>query len=191
MTVLSRRAALLAACGSVAGGASVGTWLVREWVRTAPTPGKRIRTAFGAVVLLASRREPADASPVDGPGVDGASAPSAVESDQVVVLVEVRNDSAGSVRIAPGQFQLRVGEVGPAVAILGAEPYGGVVAPGRVLQLRLTFLVPSGDGSYGLEFQEFDRPVSTVTARARSRTPGGTPATTMVRGPARGRPVAG
>ena len=163
MTVLSRRAALLAACGSVAGGASVGSLLVREWVRTAP-PAKRIRTAFGAVVLLASRREPADASPVDGPGTGGASALTAVASDQVVVLVEVRNESAGPVRIAPGQFRLRVDEAGPAMAFLGAEPYGGVVAPGRVLQLRLTFLVPSGNGSYGLEFQEFDSSVSTVTA---------------------------
>ena len=164
MTVLSRRAALLAACGSVAGGASVGTWLVREWVRTTPPPGKRIRTAFGAVVLLASRREPAAAPPPDGSGVGGASTQPVGSSDQVVVLVEVRNESTGAVRVAPGQFLLRLGEVGPAVTFLGAEPYGGVVAPGRVLQLRLTFLVPSGDGSYGLEFWEDDRRRSTVTA---------------------------
>jgi hypothetical protein len=163
MTVLSRRAALLAACGSVAGGASVGTWLVREWVRTTPPPGKRIRTAFGAVVLVASRREPAATQSVGGPGVDGTSTSSAA-SDQVVVLVEVRNESAGPVRVAPGQFQLRVGEAGPAVAFLASEPYGGVVAPGRVLQLRLTFLVPSGEGSYGLEFQELGQEVATVTA---------------------------
>jgi hypothetical protein len=163
MTVLSRRAALLAACGSVAGGASVGTWLVREWVRAVPTPGRRIRTGFGAVVLLASRREPAAVQPVDGPGVDGAVVPAAA-SDQVVVLVEVRNESAGPVRIAPGQFLLRVGEVGPPVAFLGSEPYGGVVAPGRVLQLRLTFLVPAGKDSYGLEFWESAGQVSTVTA---------------------------
>jgi hypothetical protein len=50
------------------------------------------------------------------------------------------------------------------VAFLGSEPYGGVVAPGRVLQLRLTFLVPAGDSSYGLEFQELAGQVSTVTA---------------------------
>ena len=163
MTVLSRRAALLAACGSVAGGASVGTWLVREWTRTTPPAVKQIRTAFGADVLVASRRERAAASSVGGPGVDGASVLEP-DSDQVVVLVEVRNESAGPVRIAPGQFQLRVGEVGPAVAFLGSEPYGGTVAPGRVLQLRLTFLVPSGEGSYGLEFQEFGQAVSTISA---------------------------
>jgi hypothetical protein len=164
MTVLSRRAALLAACGSVAGGASVGTWLVREWVRTTPPQGKRIRTGFGAVVLLASHREPATTQPAGAPGAGVARVPSAGDSDQVVVLVEVRNESTGPVRIAPGQFQLRTGDAGPAVAFLGSEPYGGVVAPGRVLQLRLTFLVPSGEGSYGLEFREFDGTRSAVTA---------------------------
>lgn len=151
MSGISRRSALVAAFGSVASAASVGAWLVTGWVHdTVPAAGRRIRTSFGSVQVMASRWEAGDAV--------GPSEPSGVAadgwSDRVVVLVEVRNDSGSPVRVAPGQFRLRVGDEGPAVDVSRSEPHGGTIAPGRVLHLLLTFAVGTVHAPFGLEYWE-------------------------------------
>ena len=165
MSQMSRRSALLATIGGMASAASVSAWLVRGWVdETAPAQGRRIRTSFGSVLLVASRWEA-------GPGL--ASAATAGESeavwlDRVVVLVEVRNQSQQPVRVAPAQFLLRVGRQGPTMTFVGAEPYGGVIAAGRTLHLRLTFLTTSQSSPLGLEYWEDGGQVSQVAALART-----------------------
>jgi hypothetical protein len=147
----------------MASAATMSAWLVRGWVdETAPAQVRRIRTSFGSVLLVASRWEA-------GPGLAGAAAPGESEAvwlDRVVVLVEVRNQSQQPVRIAPGQFLLRVGRQGPTLTFVGAEPYGGVIAAGRILHLRLTFLTPSQSSPLGLEYWEDGGEVSQVAALA-------------------------
>lgn len=161
MHMLSRRSAIVAACGSMASAASVSAWLLRGWGQDAAPPhGRRIRTSFGSVQLVASRWEA-------GAGQPSTSRPAEVTtawSDRIVVLVEVRNESGAPVRVAPGQFRLRVGSDGPTVALLLAEPHGGVVAPGRVLQLRLTFVAPPGHPALALEYLEAGGAASHVAA---------------------------
>jgi hypothetical protein len=153
MTTMSRRTALVAACGSAAGGVTVGTWLVRTWVRErVPDASEPIRTGFGLVRLVASRREPGSSPDPSHAGHDEQAL--GVWPDRVVVLVEVRNDSRQPVRVAPGQFRLRVLDSGTTVTFVRAEPHGGVVAPGRVMELLLTFLAPPGPETFALEFAE-------------------------------------
>ncbi|MGZ8743552.1 MAG: hypothetical protein ACXWXO_11585 [Nocardioides sp.] len=163
MSGISRRSALLATIGGMASAASVSAWLVRGWAdETAPAQGRRIRTSFGSVLLVASRWEA-------GPGLAGATSSGESEAvwlDRVIVLVEVRNQSQRPVRIAPGQFLLRVGQQGPTMTFVGAEPYGGIIAAGRMLHLRLTFLTPSQFSPLGLEYWEDGGQVSQVAALA-------------------------
>jgi hypothetical protein len=141
----------------------VGAWLVSGWVHdTVPAHGRRIRTSFGSVQVVASRWEAG--GPPTASGSAGVAAP---WSDRVVVLVEVRNETRQPVRVAPGQFRLRVGAEGPSVDFLGAEPHGGTVAPGRLFHLRLTFLVPSEPATFGLEYWEVGASTSLVAAPAR------------------------
>lgn len=148
---ISRRSALVAMCGSLASAASVGAWLVTGWVQeTVPAAGRRIRTSFGSVQVVASRWEAGAA--VRSSRSSGVAADD--WSDRVVVLVEVRNDSRSPVRVAPGQFRLRVGDVGPVIDVMRSEPHGGRVAPGRVLHMLLTFAVARQDSSFGLEYWE-------------------------------------
>jgi hypothetical protein len=164
VTGISRRSALVAAFGSLASAASVGAWLVSGWVQdTVPAGSRRIRTSFGSVQVLASRWEageqPATAA--------RSGAAQTTWSDQVVVLVEVRNDSRALVRVAAEQFRLRAGDGGPRVDFLRAEPPSGTVAPGRVLHLLLTFAVSPGFASFGLEYREagVEEPLVAVSAR--------------------------
>lgn len=164
MSGISRRSALVVACGSLASAASVGALLVSGWVHhTVPAGGRRIRTSFGSVQVVASRWE-AGEQPVAS-GHSGAA--TAGWSDRVVVLVEVHNDSRQLVRVAPGQFRLRVGTAGPSVDYLRAEPHGGLVAPGRVLDLLLTFAVSPDSTTFGLEYWEPGADASLVAAAAR------------------------
>ncbi len=164
MSGISRRSALVAACGSLASAASVGAWLVTGWAHdTAPAAGRRIRTSFGSVQVVASRWEAGQQ-----PAATGHSGVAATHwSDRVVVLVEVRNDSRQPVRVAPGQFRLRAGDTGPSVDFIRAEPHGGMVAPGRVLHLLLTFAVSPGFATFGLEYWESGAEASLVAAPAR------------------------
>ena len=117
---ISRRSALVAMCGSLASAASVGAWLVTGWVQDSvpAAAGRRIRTSFGSVQVVASRWEAGAA--VQPSGSSGVAADG--WSDRVVVLVEVRNDSGSPVRVAPGQFRLRVGDVGPALDVPPSHP---------------------------------------------------------------------
>jgi hypothetical protein len=142
----------------------VGAWLVSGWVHdTVPAGSRRIRTSFGSVQVVASRWEAGERTVASG----HAGAAAAGWSDRVVVLVEVRNDSRQLVRVAPGQFRLRVGAAGPSVDYLRAEPHGGLVAPGRVLHLLLTFAVSAEAEGFGLEYWEAGADGSLVAAPAR------------------------
>jgi hypothetical protein len=166
MHMVSRRSAIVAAFGSMASAASVSAWLLRGWGQDAtPAHGRRIRTRFGSVQLVASRWEAGTGQPGTGqPGTGRSGEVATAWADRIVVLVEVRNESGSPIRVTPGQFQLRVGSDGPTVALLLAEPHGGVVAPRRVLQLRLTFLAPAGHPALALEYQETGAPASHVAA---------------------------
>jgi hypothetical protein len=164
---ISRRSALVAACGSLASAASVGAWMLSGWVQdTVPTHARRIRTSFGSVRVVASRWE-AGARPVAGEAADRSPVDPASWSDRVVVLVEVQNETRQPVRVAPGQFRLRVGSRGPTVDFLRAEPHGGTVAPGRVLHLLLTFAVSQQGTTFGLEYWDPAAGASLGTAAAR------------------------
>lgn len=167
MSGISRRSALVAACGSLASAASVGAWMLSGWVQdTVPAHARRIRTSFGSVQVVASRWEagarPAAVEPADPSGVGAAA-----WSDRVVVLVEVRNETRRPVRVAPGQFRLRVGSQGPSVDFLRAEPHGGTVAPGRVLHLLLTFPGSQESTSFGLEYWDPGAGTSLAVTAAR------------------------
>lgn len=167
MSGISRRAALVAACGSLASAASVGAWMVSGWVHDAvPSHARRIRTSFGSVQVVASRWE-AGARPTAGEPAEPSGVAAAAWSDRVVVLVEVRNETRQPVRVAPGQFRLRVGSRGPSVDFLRAEPHGGTVAPGRMLHLLLTFPVAGESTGFGLEYWDPSSGTSLATAAAR------------------------
>lgn len=167
MSGISRRAALVAACGSLASAASVGAWMVSGWVHdTVPSHARRIRTSFGSVQVVASRWE-AGARPTAGQPAEGSDVAAAAASDRVVVLVEVRNETRQPVRVAPGQFRLRVGTQGPSVDFLRAEPHGGTVAPHRVLHLLLTFPVAQESTGFGLEYWDPGAGTSPAAAAAR------------------------
>ena len=164
MSAMSRRSVLAAACGSLASAASVSAWLVRGWVHdTGPAAhGRRIRTSFGSVVLVASRWE----AGAVGAGAAQSGTAGAAWTDTIVVLVEVRNESPGTVRVAPGQFRLRIGREGPGMTFISAEPPGGAVAAGRVLHLRLTFQAPPEPSPLGLEYWEVGSEGAQVAALA-------------------------
>lgn len=167
MSGISRRSALVAACGSLVSAASVGAWMVSGWVHdTVPAHARRIRTSFGSVQVVASRWE-AGTGPATGEPAEPSEAAAAAWSDRVVVLVEVRNETRQPVRVAPGQFRLRVGSQGPSVDFLRAEPHGGTVAPGRMLHLLLTFPASRESTSFGLEYWDPGAGAPLVTAAAR------------------------
>ena len=167
MSGISRRSALVAACGSLVSAASVGAWMVSGWVHdTVPAHARRIRTSFGSVQVVASRWE-AGTGPAAGEPTEPSGVAAAAWFDRVVVLVEVRNETRQPVRVAPGQFRLRVGSQGPGVDFLRAEPHGGTVAPGRMLHLLLTFPVSQESTSFGLEYWDPGAGMSLATAAAR------------------------
>jgi hypothetical protein len=151
MQLLSRRSTMLAACGSVVSTAYAGAWLVREWVHdTVPGRGRKQRTRFGTVAVLAARREPARHTQQAG----HSEAAHAIWSHRVIALVELRNDSSRPVLVSPGQFRLRLGASGPTVSYYGSEPSGGQLEQGRTMQMRISFLTPGEAGAVALEYTE-------------------------------------
>ena len=142
---------MLAACGSVVSTAYAGAWLVRGWVHdTVPGRGRKHKTRFGTVAVVAARREPARHAQEPG----HSEAAHAVWSHRVIALVERRNDSNRPVLVSPGQFRLRLGVSGPTVSYYDSEPSGGQLEPGRTRQLRISFLTPGETDAVALEYTE-------------------------------------
>jgi hypothetical protein len=117
---------------------------------TTPGRGRKHKTRFGTLAVVAARREPARHAQQPG----HAEAAHAVWSHRVIALVELRNDSNRPVLVSPGQFRLRLGASGPTVSYYDSEPSGGQLERAKTMQLRISFLTPGETGEVVLEYTE-------------------------------------
>jgi hypothetical protein len=155
MLNMSRRSAVLAACGSLVSGALAGAaWWGRDPAADRSRPGAGGAGAL-TVSVLGSRRGALRAGHAlhSQHALPATAAAEHLEwSDTVVADVEVHNPTQSPLLVSPGQFRIRVGGDGPTVTYYDSERAVGALAAGRTVRMWISYLVPPGSPPVSLEY---------------------------------------
>jgi hypothetical protein len=154
MLNMSRRSALVAACGSLSGATLGAAWWWHDPVADRSRLGAG-RAAALTVSVLGSRRgslRAGHASHSHHAPPSTVAAEHLEWSDTVVTDVEVHNPTQRPLLVSPGQFRMRVGGDGPTVSYYDSERAVGVLAAGRTVRMWISYLVPPGSPPLSLEY---------------------------------------